>query len=218
MQHSNAIFKQVLLALSSVFCLMLASGCSQNAMTTEGSTGGSGTDSKEKTDGARTGTITEGGTPGTRDMGGSDGRSRFDYVPGGSSYAGTNRGDNDITPAGLNNPDNLLSQRIIYFDYNQSSIRPEYMVLLNTHAQLLAKYPNLKVRLEGHADERGSREYNIALSEDRAMAVKRLMGTQGARGYQMSTIGFGEEMPVVSGHTQDSWQKNRRVEIKYKNY
>ena len=120
--------------------------------------------------------------------------------------------------AGLTDPNNLLSQRVIYFDYDKAAIRPEYMVLINTHAKLLTKFPNLKMRLEGHADERGSREYNVALSENRSKSVKRIMGAQGAGSRQMRTIGYGEEVPIVTGHSKKSWQKNRRVEIKYDNY
>ncbi len=120
--------------------------------------------------------------------------------------------------AGLTDPNNLLSKRVIFFDYNQAGIRPEYMVLINTHAKLAAKFPQLKMRLEGHADERGSREYNVALSEQRAQSVKRIMGTQGARSGQIKTIGYGEEIPIVTGHDKNSWQQNRRVEIKYENY
>ena len=130
-----------------------------------------------------------------------------------------NRADgSDLTLAGLKDPNNLLSQRIIYFDYDKAAIRPEFMVLINTHAKLAAKYPQLRMRLEGHADERGSREYNVALSDNRAKSVKRIMGTQGARASQIRTIGYGEEVPIVSGKGERSWQKNRRVEIKYDNY
>jgi len=142
---------------------------------------------------------------------------RGNYLPNNNANSNVNDG-RDLTLAGLKDPNNLLSQRVIYFDYNQASIRPEYMVLLNTHAQLAAKYPQLRMRLEGHADERGSREYNVALSEQRASSVKRIMGTQGARGGQIKTIGYGEEIPLVRGHNKKSWQKNRRVEIKYDNY
>jgi len=145
------------------------------------------------------------------------GNSTFNYLPGSSSSNSAND-TQDITIAGLNNPNNLLSQRVIYFDYNKSAIRPEYMVLINTHAKLLAKYPALKMRLEGHADERGSREYNVALSAARAQSVKNIMMAQGPRSQQMRTIGFGEEVPVVRGSNQNSWQKNRRVEIKYDEY
>ena len=138
---------------------------------------------------------------------------------GGGSAANMNRADgSDLTLAGLKDPNNLLSQRIIYFDYDKAAIRPEFMVLINTHAKLLAKYPQLRMTLGGHADERGSREYNVALSENRAKSVKRIMGTQGARASQIRTIGYGEEVPIVAGKGERSWQKNRRVEIKYDKY
>ena len=153
----------------------------------------------------------------TSERQGQGANNQFNYLPGN----GVNNDPNntqDITIAGLNDPNNLLSQRIIYFDYNKSSIRPEYMVLINTHSKLLAKYPNLKMRLEGHADERGSREYNVALSAARSQSVKNIMIAQGPSSKQMRTIGFGEEVPIVSGHNPDSWQKNRRVEIKYDEY
>ncbi len=166
---------------------------------------------KTTQDGAKTETIGAGGASnvGTREN--QNGNSNFNYLPG-------VKNTNDITLAGLSDPDNLLSQRIIYFDYDKATIRPEYMVLISTHAKLLAKYPSLKMRLEGHADERGSRAYNVALSESRAKSVKNIMSVQGALRSQIKTIGYGEEMPVVRGHSQESWQKNRRVEIKYDDY
>ncbi len=158
--------------------------------------------------GAKNGTVERGGASGVTSS-----STKGDYLPNSNVNDGS-----DLTLAGLKDPNNLLSQRVIYFDYNQSSIRPEYMVLINTHAKLAAKFPQLNMRLEGHADERGSREYNVALSEQRANSVRRIMGTQGARSQQIRTIGYGEELPIVKGHNQKSWQKNRRVEIKYDNY
>ncbi len=140
------------------------------------------------------------------------GSSNFDYLPGSNNDPNNT---NDISLAGLSDPNNLLSQRVIYFDYDKAAIRPEFMVLINTHAKLLAKFPNLKMRLEGHADERGSREYNVALSDARSQSVKSIMGLQGPQSGQMRTIGYGEEVPIVRGHSQNSWQQNRRVEIKY---
>ncbi len=140
---------------------------------------------------------------------------RGDYLPNANNDPNNT---NDLTLAGLNDSNNLLSKRVIFFDYNQAGIRPEFMILINTHAQLVAKFPQLKMRLEGHADERGSREYNVALSDQRSQSVKRIMGIQGARDEQIKTIGYGEEIPIVSGHNKDSWQQNRRVEIKYENY
>ena len=172
----------------------------------------------DESDGAVTQENT-GSTTGTVDAGGASSvtsnSTRGDYLPD----ANNNPNDtSDLTLAGLKDPENLLSKRVIYFDYNQAGIRPEYMVLINTHAKLAAKFPELKMRLEGHADERGSREYNVALSEQRSQSVKRIMGAQGARDGQIKTIGYGEEIPVVTGHNKNSWQQNRRVEIKYDNY
>ena len=175
-----------------------------------------------KAGGPQSGTIGRGGASGvnsnsSRGAGNRGDRSNFNYLPGNGVNNDPNN-TNDITLAGLNDPNNLLSQRVIYFDYDKSAIRPEYMILINTHAKLAAKYPQLRMRLEGHADERGSREYNVALSEARAQSVKRIMGAQGARSSQIKTIGYGEEVPVVTGHSKRSWKKNRRVEIKYDNY
>lgn len=174
--------------------------------------------------GSKAGNKTNSGTianNGASNVNSSETQGKFNYLPGSNKNGTGNRNaknSNDITLAGLSDPNNLLSQRIIYFDYDKAAIRPEYMILIQTHAKLLAKYPDLKMRLEGHADERGSREYNVALSESRARSVKSIMGVQGARGHQIKSIGFGEEVPIVSGHSQNSWQKNRRVEIKYDNY
>jgi peptidoglycan-associated lipoprotein len=170
------------------------------------------TSKQENIDGTQSGTIGSGGASGVDSS-----STRGDYLPNQNANNDPNN-TNDLTLAGLTDPNNLLSKRVIFFDYNQAGIRPEYMVLINTHAKLAAKFPQLKMRLEGHADERGSREYNVALSEQRAQSVKRIMGTQGARSGQIKTIGYGEEIPIVTGHDKNSWQQNRRVEIKYENY
>ena len=145
-----------------------------------------------------------------------NGSSQFNYLP--DTVNNDPNNTEDISIAGLSNPDNLLSQRIIYFDYDKAAIRPEFLVLISTHAKLLAKYPNLKMRLEGHADERGSRQYNVALSASRSQSVKNIMLAQGPSSSQIKTIGFGEEVPLVKGQNAKSWEKNRRVEIKYDDY
>lgn len=132
---------------------------------------------------------------------------------GNGGYA--NGGAGQYTPADLRNPSSILAQRVIYFDLDRSDIKPEYMNVLNAHAALLAAYPNLRVRLEGHADERGSREYNVALSERRGYSVLDYMQIKGASSNQMEVIGYGEEVPAVFGHNESAWSKNRRVEIKY---
>ncbi len=112
-------------------------------------------------------------------------------------------------------PASPLSKRIIYFDYDSSTVHPEDVEIVNAHAKYLADNPSAKVRLEGHADERGSREYNIALSERRALSVKRLMLFQGMKPDQAEVVAYGEERPVEFGHNEAAWSKNRRVEIIY---
>jgi peptidoglycan-associated lipoprotein len=106
---------------------------------------------------------------------------------------------------------------IIYFDFDQSDLRPEYSDLLAQHAARIANSSRAKVRLEGHADERGSREYNIGLGERRAQAVRRMLLIQGATAEQISTVSFGEERPAAMGSDEESYAQNRRVEIKYTN-
>jgi peptidoglycan-associated lipoprotein len=115
----------------------------------------------------------------------------------------------------LNDPSSPLSQRIIYFDYDSSEIRAEYRTTVEAHAAFLAANPSMSVSLEGHADERGSREYNLALGERRAQSVKRQMVLLGAQAQQIRTTSYGEERPVVDGHDEGSWSQNRRVEILY---
>ena len=110
-----------------------------------------------------------------------------------------------------------LSNRVIYFDFDNSEIKPEYTDLVATHARNLVANASIKVRLEGHTDERGSREYNIGLGERRAQAVKRALMLQGVGESQITTVSYGEERPAVTGHTEEAWAKNRRVEIVYVN-
>jgi peptidoglycan-associated lipoprotein len=106
---------------------------------------------------------------------------------------------------------------LIYFDFDQSELRAEYGDLLARHAARLSNSTRVKVRLEGHADERGSREYNIGLGERRAQAVRRMLLIQGATAEQISTVSFGEERPAAMGSDDESYALNRRVEIKYTN-
>ena len=106
---------------------------------------------------------------------------------------------------------------IIYFDFDQSELRPEYADVLARHAAGLSNNSRTSVRLEGHADERGSREYNIGLGERRSQSVRRMLLIQGASSAQIATVSFGEERPAAFGSDEDSWQQNRRVEIKYTN-
>ena len=104
---------------------------------------------------------------------------------------------------------------IIYFDYDSSELREEDTELVARHARQLGMNAGMSVRLEGHGDERGSREYNIGLGERRAQTVRRLLLIQGASASQVSTVSFGEERPAADGATEAAYAQNRRVEIKY---
>ena len=106
---------------------------------------------------------------------------------------------------------------VIYFDFDQSSLRAEYSDLLARHAANLANNSRASIRLEGHTDERGSREYNIGLGERRSQAVRKMLLIQGASAGQISTVSFGEERPAAFGSDDESHGLNRRVEINYTN-
>ena len=103
----------------------------------------------------------------------------------------------------------------IYFDFDSSEIRPEFASTLAAHGKKIGADKSLKVRLEGNTDERGSAEYNVALGERRAQAVKRALLLEGAAGPQLSTVSYGEERPVAEGHDETAWAQNRRVDIIY---
>ena len=106
---------------------------------------------------------------------------------------------------------------IIHFDFDSAEVRADYTDIVARHALVLANDSSIRVRLEGHADERGSREYNIGLGERRSQSVRRMLMIQGASASQISTVSFGEERPVALGNDEDSWAQNRRVEIQYTN-
>ena len=121
----------------------------------------------------------------------------------------------ELTGNELNATTGPLSQRVIYFAYDSDDVLPEYQAIVTAHADYLAVHSGRKAILEGHADERGSSEYNIALGERRAKSVERSMRLQGAGEGQLSVVSYGEEKPAVSGHEESTWQQNRRVEIVY---
>ncbi|WP_116812963.1 peptidoglycan-associated lipoprotein Pal [Steroidobacter cummioxidans] len=104
---------------------------------------------------------------------------------------------------------------IVYFDYDRAEIKPEFVPVVAAHAKFLNGSPQRKVRLEGHSDERGSREYNIGLGERRAQAVRRALMLQGVTETQITTVSYGEERPAVQGSDEAAYSKNRRVELVY---
>ncbi|SFR40513.1 peptidoglycan-associated lipoprotein [Marinobacter gudaonensis] len=103
-----------------------------------------------------------------------------------------------------------------YFDFDTAEIKPEARDVLVAHARYLANNPGQNVRLEGHADERGTKEYNLALGERRANAVQRFLIVNGASRGQIETVSYGEEKPAVMGSTESAWAQNRRVELVFK--
>lgn len=114
-----------------------------------------------------------------------------------------------------NDPDGPLSVRVIYFDYDSSNIRADFRSTIEAHAAYLAANPGVAISLEGHADERGSREYNLALGERRALSVRKQLVLLGASAGQVNAVSYGEERPVTEGHSEESYALNRRVEILY---
>jgi peptidoglycan-associated lipoprotein len=104
---------------------------------------------------------------------------------------------------------------VILFDYDRADIRPEYVNVVAANAKFLNGNASRKVRLEGHSDERGSREYNIGLGERRAQAVRRALMLQGVTESQITTVSYGEERPAVQGSDESAYSKNRRVELSY---
>lgn len=109
----------------------------------------------------------------------------------------------------------LLAQRKIYFDFDQSDIHENDFPVIVAHAEFLKQNPNRHVRIEGHADEQGSREYNIALGERRARCVAQALHAQGVPSRQMSTVSYGREKPDVMGHSEEAYRLNRRAVICY---
>ena len=118
-------------------------------------------------------------------------------------------------PPELRDPNNILSKRSIYFDFDEYTIKDQYRPIIEAHAKYLQANRNARATLQGHTDERGTREYNIALGQRRADAVKKLMVLLGAQEVQIETVSFGKEKPRREGHDETSWAENRRVDIVY---
>lgn len=116
---------------------------------------------------------------------------------------------------GFNGPAELQDNNTIYFGYNSENILDEYLGVMQAHAQYLKKNPDARVIIEGHTDERGTPEYNIALGERRARSVARYMQNLGVDVNQLSIVSYGEEKPAVDGHNESAWSKNRRAVLNY---
>ena len=105
--------------------------------------------------------------------------------------------------------------KVIYFDYDSYTVKPDYQSVVDQHARFLQSRPNARLVLEGNTDERGSREYNLALGQKRAEAVRRALTLVGASDNQIEAVSFGKEKPAVEGTSEEAYAKNRRVEFRY---
>jgi peptidoglycan-associated lipoprotein len=192
---------KTLLAL--VISTLLLSACSdtneKDASLTDGSQNASSGINDASTSGLNKGSGMTGSEIGGSGMNG---------MSGNGDYAST------LGPE-FNDPNNPLSKRTVYFMLDSSEVMPDFVPVIAAHAQYLIANPVQRITLEGHGDERGSREYNIALGEQRAKSVAGMMKVQGVSESQLEIVSYGEEKPSVYGSDEDAWEKNRRVEIVY---
>lgn len=133
-------------------------------------------------------------------------------APGAQTTPGTTAGaygPNDL------DTDSCLRQRVVYFDLDRDALRPEFQALVGCHAKYLRDRPSSRMTLEGHADERGSREYNMGLGERRGNSVSSSIQANGGSGGQQTVVSYGEERPVCTSSNEECWAQNRRVEIIY---
>jgi len=151
---------------------------------------------------------------------------KLDDVPvedrSGASVAGADSnaaGKNDVASVDLDKSKQGIAPagpRVVYFDYDSYVVKPEFQSVIEAHARYIKADKNRKVAIEGHTDERGGREYNLALGQKRAEAVRRALGLLGVADNQVEAVSFGKEKPAVQGGDEAAWSKNRRAEISYR--
>ena len=124
-------------------------------------------------------------------------------------------GGTDFSSYSLDDPNSPLSRRVIYFEYDSAEITDADQELLIQHSGYLVANPGQHLTLEGNTDERGSREYNIGLGDQRALSVQRIMELNGVAPEQITVVSYGEEKPAAEGHSEAAWRLNRRVELVY---
>jgi peptidoglycan-associated lipoprotein len=115
----------------------------------------------------------------------------------------------------LRDPNSPLSKRSVYFDFDSNAVKDEYRGLVQAHSRYLTDKRDSRIRIEGNCDERGSREYNLALGQRRAESVKKVMTVLGVGDGRIETISYGEEKPASNGHDESAWSQNRRADIRY---
>ena len=125
----------------------------------------------------------------------------------------TKPGASGISP--LKDPNNILSKRSVYFDFDKFDVKEEYRPIVEAHANYLRQNPGAKMLIQGNADERGSREYNVGLGQRRSDAVKNMLKLLGVRDSQIEAVSLGEEKPSCAERTEDCWAKNRRDDMLY---
>ena len=124
-------------------------------------------------------------------------------------------GQQSVTANPLTDPSNILSKRSVYYDLDKSDVKAEYKPMVEAHSRYLTSHKDAKVAVQGNTDERGSREYNIALGNRRADSVKNMMNVYGVPNSQIETVSFGEEKPRAACHDESCWKENRRSDIVY---
>ena len=124
-------------------------------------------------------------------------------------------GQQAVTANPLKDPNNILSKRSVYYDFDKSDVKTEYKPMVEAHAKYLTGNKGAKVAVQGNCDERGSREYNIALGNRRADSVRKVMNVMGASDSQIEVVSFGEEKPRATCHDESCWKENRRSDIVY---
>ena len=140
--------------------------------------------------------------------------------PADTGTTGTTAPTAPTTGSGLYGPNDLdtdacLRQRVVYFDLDQDALKPEFQAIVGCHAKYLRDRPSARITLQGNADERGSREYNLGLGERRGNAVNSALQAAGGSAGQLEVVSFGEERPVCTDSGESCWSQNRRVEIVY---
>jgi peptidoglycan-associated lipoprotein len=120
-----------------------------------------------------------------------------------------------VTGNPLRDPSNILSKRSVFFDYDSNAVKDEYKGMVQAHSRYMGDKRDSKIRIEGNCDERGSREYNLALGQRRAESVKKMMTVLGVGDGRIETVSYGEEKPMSPGHDEQAWSQNRRADIKY---
>ena len=135
--------------------------------------------------------------------------------PAGPSASKDENDEKDLDLASLRDPNNILSKRSIYFDYDKDVVKAEYKDLLAAHAKYIVSHPKAKMTLTGNTDDRGSREYNVSLGQKRSVSVKKSMNVLGAQDAQIETVSFGEERADTNCKDDACYGKDRRVDISY---